>query len=52
VQGRGSAAQAVHGESLTRAEIALTRVARSPWLRVTLIDRAGRRAWSNPVRPA
>ncbi|TCP60504.1 hypothetical protein EV663_1099 [Rhodovulum bhavnagarense] len=50
VQGAGSAAQALHGESLTRAEIALGRVARSPWLRVTLIDRAGRRAWSNPIR--
>ncbi|WP_138465889.1 PHP domain-containing protein [Poseidonocella sp. HB161398] len=51
VQGHGSAAKAVHGPSMTRTEVALDgRFARSPWLRVTVIDRAGRRAWSNPAR--
>lgn len=50
VQGAGSAARAVHGESLTRAEVELGRLAASPWLRVTVVDRAGKRAWSNPVR--
>ena len=49
VQGRGSAAVALHGEAMTRVEVTLGRVASSPWLRVTVIDRAGRRAWSNPV---
>jgi len=48
LQGHGSAAKAVHGESLTRAELPLDRFASSPWLRITLFDRAGRRAWTNP----
>ncbi|MBR9819593.1 MAG: CehA/McbA family metallohydrolase [Rhodobacteraceae bacterium] len=49
VQGHGSAAVAVHGHSLTRAEVPLGRFANSPWIRVTVIDRAGQRAWSNPI---
>ena len=49
VQGAGSAAVARHGHSLTGAEIPLDRFAASPWLRVTVIDRAGKRAWSNPI---
>jgi hypothetical protein len=48
VQGRGTAAVAEHGLSMTRASIPLSRFRDSPWLRVTVIDRAGRRAWSNP----
>jgi hypothetical protein len=50
VQGHGTAAQAVHGHSMTRTTIKLGRCATSPWLRVTVIDRAGKRAWSNPLR--
>lgn len=50
VQGHGCAAQAVHGESMTRATMNLTRFDRSPWIRVTVMDRAGKRAWSNPYR--
>ncbi|MBN9887654.1 PHP domain-containing protein [Salipiger abyssi] len=49
VQGRGSAATALHGASMTQAELPLERLRNSPWLRVTVIDRAGKRAWSNPV---
>ena len=49
VQGQGTAARAVHGQSMTRAEMALDRFAASPWLRVTLLDAAGKRAWSNPL---
>ncbi|SIS74121.1 PHP domain-containing protein [Phaeovulum vinaykumarii] len=49
VQGAGSAADAVQGEALTRTDLVLARAAHSPWLRVTVIDRAGRRAWSNPL---
>lgn len=48
VQGHGQAATAVHGQSLTRARVPLDRFAKSKWLRVTVIDHAGRRAWSNP----
>lgn len=50
VQGQGSASRVVIGETMTRAEIALSgRLAASPWLRVTLADAAGKRAWSNPI---
>ncbi len=50
VQGHGSAAVAVHGSSMTRASVPLDRFAASPWVRVTVIDRAGRRAWANAMR--
>lgn len=49
VQGQGSAARAVHGASMTRAAVPRARFEGSPWLRVTIIDAAGRRAWSNPI---
>ncbi len=50
VQGHGSAAVAVHGASMTRTEVPLERFRTSPWIRVTVVDAAGRRAWSNPAR--
>nr|WP_103334176.1 CehA/McbA family metallohydrolase [Pseudotabrizicola formosa] len=49
VQGQGTAARAVHGHSMTSAEMDLSRFGNSPWLRVTLMDSAGKRAWSNPI---
>lgn len=49
VQGTGSGAKAVHGHSMTRGEVPLDRLRGSPWLRVTVIDAAGKRAWSNPI---
>lgn len=49
VQGSGTGAKATHGQSMTRTEVPLARLNNSPWLRVTLTDAAGRRAWSNPV---
>lgn len=49
VLGHGSAAQSLQGRSMTRAEVTLDRFAASPWLRVVLIDAAGKRAWSNPI---
>lgn len=48
VQGAGTAAKAVHGQSLTGATIPLDRFGASSWVRVSVIDRAGKRAWSNP----
>ena len=50
VQGAGTGAKAVHGHSLTRAEVPINRLHGTDWLRVTVIDAAGKRAWSNPVR--
>ncbi len=49
VQDKGTAAKAVHGQSLTKAELPLDRFANSDWLRVSLIDRTGKRAWSDPI---
>lgn len=49
VTGAGSAGQALHGLSMTRASIRLDRVNASPWIRVTVVDAAGRRAWTNPI---
>jgi hypothetical protein len=49
VQGQGSAAVAVHGHSMTRTEVPLARFAKSPWLRITVADSSGKRAWSNPI---
>lgn len=49
VQGRGSATTAQHGESMTRVSLPLTRFHDSPWMRLTVVDRAGKRAWTNPV---
>ncbi|WP_309668059.1 CehA/McbA family metallohydrolase [Tabrizicola sp.] len=47
--GHGSGAKAVHGHSMTRAEVQLSRLKGSPWVRVAVIDAAGKRAWSNPI---
>ncbi|WP_110691061.1 PHP domain-containing protein [Salinicola endophyticus] len=49
VQASGTAASAIHGHSMTRTRLPLARFARRDWIRVTLIDAAGRRAWSNPI---
>lgn len=49
-QGHGSVAPAVHGASMTRAVIPRDRLRDTPWIRVTVLDAAGRRAWSNPIR--
>ena len=48
VQGQGCAATGVHGSSMTRTEVKLDRFANCPWLRVTIVDAAGKRAWLNP----
>ena len=47
--GWGTGAKAVHGASMTRGEVPLARLNNSPWLRVAVIDAAGKRAWSNPI---
>jgi hypothetical protein len=46
--GRGSRATHVAGRQLTRASLPLERFA-GDWLRLVVIDAAGRSAWSNPV---
>ena len=47
--GWGTGAKAVHGHSMTRGEVPLDRLNNSPWIRASVIDAAGKRAWSNPI---
>ena len=49
VSGKGAASVGVHGASMTRATVKLGRFRDCPWLRVTVVDAAGKRAWSNPI---
>ncbi|MFZ1469911.1 MAG: CehA/McbA family metallohydrolase [Paracoccaceae bacterium] len=47
--GQGLGAKGVHGQSMTRTVVPLDRMDGSPWIRVSVIDAAGKRAWSNPI---
>ncbi len=47
--GWGTGAKAIHGHSMTRGEVPLTRLNNSPWVRVSVMDAGGKRAWSNPI---
>ncbi|MEL7274414.1 MAG: CehA/McbA family metallohydrolase [Pseudomonadota bacterium] len=49
LQSRGSRTVHRHGSAITRLELPLGRLADEEWLRVTIIDPHGKRAWSNPV---
>lgn len=49
LQGKGSATVTVHGASMTRTKLPFGRLEGSPWLRVTIVDAAGHRAWLNPI---
>lgn len=47
--GQGTGAKGVHGHSMTRAVVPLARLNNSPWIRIAVVDAAGKRAWSNPI---
>ncbi len=49
VQGQGSPMTSLRGEAMSKGQVSLERLASSPWIRITIIDRAGKRAWSNPI---
>lgn len=49
VQGQGTSMATLHGNSMTAANLSLERLSGSAWIRVTVVDRAGKRAWSNPI---
>lgn len=49
VQGQGTSMATLHGSSMTTGRLSLERLSGSSWVRVTVIDRAGKRAWSNPI---
>jgi hypothetical protein len=50
VVGSGSANKRVHGHDLTEVAVPLHGLDR-PWLRVTVVDAHGRRAWTHPFPP-
>jgi hypothetical protein len=47
--GRGSAGAFSHGAGQRSARLPLDKFRKGGWLRVVVVDEAGRRAWSNPV---
>ena len=47
--GKGTSMATLHGSSVTKATLSRERLKDSPWIRITVIDRAGKRAWSNPI---
>jgi len=49
LQGQGVGTEAALGTGLTQAKLPLSRLADSAWIRVTLIDAKGGKAWSNPI---
>ena len=48
-QGCGSATSAIHGESMNAARVSLSNLSASPWVRITVRDIHGKRAWSNCI---
>ncbi|NRB18804.1 MAG: CehA/McbA family metallohydrolase [Rhodobacteraceae bacterium] len=51
MMGQGSSMATLHGTSMTKVTLSRERLKESPWLRILVIDRAGKRAWSNPIWP-
>lgn len=49
VSSAGSNAVAVHGSSMTRTTVKMARFKNEPWIRIAVVDAAGRRAWTNPI---
>lgn len=49
LQGVGVSTVSEIGEGLTDVTLKTGRLQSSPWLRVTLIDKDGHKAWSNPI---
>ncbi len=49
VQGSGSATSAIHGSAMGEVTVPYGRVEASDWMRLTVIDAHGKRAWTNPV---
>lgn len=49
VMGRGSVAKVAHGAAMTRTTLKLAAFRDSGWIRVSIRDAGGKRAWSNPI---
>jgi hypothetical protein len=51
LQGKGSRVTQVLGDGLTSARLDRSALGKHSFLRVTVVDATGRRAWSNPIWP-
>lgn len=49
MMGQGTSMATLHGSSMSTATLSRERLKGSPWFRITVIDRSGKRAWSNPI---
>lgn len=49
VTGSGHLSDETHGHGLTEVVIPLTRTSQSPFIRITIRDESGKRAWTNPI---
>lgn len=49
VMAHGNLAKAQHGLSMTRSSLPLSWFSASPYIRISIMDAAGRKAWSNPI---
>ena len=49
LQGKGTRTVVRHGTSMTHNTLPFEKLMPSPWLRLTIVDGAGKRAWTNPV---
>ena len=49
LQGKSTRTVMRHGKSMTHNILPFEKLTPSPWLRLTIIDEAGKRAWTNPI---
>ncbi len=49
VQAEGTNVEILNGDEITKGKLPLSRLGASPWIRVSIIDSSGKRAWSNPI---
>ena len=49
ILGNGSASNVCHGKEITSAKISLEPFFNSKWVRIVIIDKDQKRAWSNPI---
>lgn len=49
LQGKSTRTVVCHGKSMTHNILPFEKLMPSPWLRLTIIDKAGKRAWTNPI---
>ena len=49
LQGKSTRTVVRHGTSMTHNTLPFEKLMPSPWLRLTIVDGAGKRAWTNPI---